>query len=81
MNIFEKVKLVAELAKETATEDVIDFGMLEIDDQEIFQLISSSVVEKFENETENKEIILLACVTKLLVENTVLNLKLLKVPK
>ena len=80
MNSVEKVKYVAELAREVAKEDNIDFGMLVVDDYSIFDLLANSVIEEFDklNNLEHKELILLATITKLIVENTVLNLKLIR---
>ena len=80
MNTIEKVKYVAELAREVAKEDNIDFGMLSIDEHSIFDLMAVSVIEEFDklNNLEHKELILLATITKLIVENIVLNLKLIR---
>ena len=80
MNAVDKVKYVAELAREVAKEDNIDFGMLAVDDQPMFDLMAISVIEEFDklNNLEHKELILLATITKLIVENTVLNLKLIR---
>lgn len=80
MNTVEKVKYVAELAREVAKEDNIDFGMLAIDDYSMFDLLANSVIEEFDklNNIEHKELILLATITKLIVENIVLNLKLIR---
>ena len=67
------------LAKEVENEDPIDWAMLAIDEDDAYRLIATSVLEKF-NEPWNidQQTALLATVTKLIVENMVLNLRLLK---
>jgi len=67
------VKQLAELAKEVETEDPIDWGMLAIDEDQAYELIASQVLELYNT---NDQYALLASVTKLIVENFVLNLKL-----
>ena len=67
------VKQLAELAKEVETEDPIDWGMLAIDEDHAYELIASQVLELYNT---NDQYALLASVTKLIVENFVLNLKL-----
>jgi hypothetical protein len=73
------VDTLVSLAKEVETEDPIDWGMLSIDEDNAYRLIATSVLEKF-NEPWNidQQTGLLATVTKLIVENMVLNLKLLE---
>ena len=74
------VNLVAEMAKEVAKEDPIDFAYLNIDEKQIFDLMSSHIVEKFYHyrNTEEGQTIFLATITKLVVENFVLNYKWMK---
>jgi hypothetical protein len=67
------VKQLAELAKEVETEDPIDWGMLAIDEDQAYELIASQVLELYNT---SDQYALLASVTKLIVENFVLNLKL-----
>ena len=83
MNINEQVKLVAELAREVNKEDPIDFEGLQIDSRRIWDLIAHSVVEKFllMKDTENSQSMYLATITKLVVENFVLNHRILTVSK
>lgn len=79
MNNMEYVKLVAEMSREVNKEDPVDFGMTLIDEHRIWDLMSSSVVEKYlqYKDTDAGFIIYLATINKLLVENFVLNYKLL----
>ena len=76
----EYVNLVSEMAKEVAKEDPIDFAYLNIDEKQIFDLMSSHIVEKFYHyrNTEEGQTIFLATITKLVVENFVLNYKWMK---
>ena len=76
----EYAKLIAEMAKEVAKEDPIDFAYLNIDEKQIFDLMSSHIVEKFYQyrNTEEGQTIFLATITKLVVENFVLNYKWMK---
>jgi hypothetical protein len=71
------VSEVVELAMEAAKEDPIDFGYLTIDEESSYNLVALSLMEREEFFDEKTGMsIMLACLTKLLVENMVLNLKL-----
>lgn len=75
------VNLVADLAKEVENEDPIDWGMLPVSEDAAYATMASSIVEHFlgENPTESfteREISMMASVTKLVVENFVLNLQI-----
>ena len=65
-------KLLAELAEDCETVDPIDWGQLNISEKEAFNLMAMHVAEMDDNPLTLKAI----CV-KLMVENFVLNLKLL----
>jgi len=65
-------KLLAELAEDCETVDPIDWGQLNISEKEAFRLMAMHVAEMDDNVLTLKAI----CV-KLMVENFVLNLKLL----
>ena len=58
--------------------DAIDWGMLNISEQQAFELMASNVLEQFSTIENDEEaaVIALATITKLLVENFVLNLQL-----
>jgi hypothetical protein len=69
---------IIELAKEVETTDAIDWESLPIDKDSIYQLVGSQAYELYAlyaNGTEDGEAIIVATLTKLLVENFVLNLK------
>jgi hypothetical protein len=65
------------LAKEVEMEDPIDWGMLTINEEDAYRLIGASILEKFNEpwQIEN-QVAMLATITKLIVENFVLNLKI-----
>lgn len=76
-NIPNLNQLVA-LAMESEITDPIDWGMLSISEDHAYRLMALHVLEMFENKQDDEyfDIIILSTMTKLLVENFVLNLKL-----
>lgn len=74
----EYVDLIVELAKEVETEDPIDWGMLNINEEDAYRLIALNSLEMLTpkyNDPNFKEV-MIATVVKLVVENFTLNLKL-----
>jgi hypothetical protein len=69
-------KQLAELAQEIESTDPIVWGRLEISEQAAYEMMASQVMSQFLATNENKEVIMLATITKLLVENFVLHLRL-----
>ena len=67
-----EVKLLVELAKEGALMDPIDWGELNITEDQAYVMMAAHVLEMERNHLTDAAII-----TKLLVENFVLNLRLL----
>lgn len=68
---------IALLAQEVEITDPIDWDMLNVDENTSYKLMAISVLEMFQKiEKDQQLVIALASVTKLLVENFVLNLKL-----
>lgn len=67
-----------ELVQEVESQDSIDWGMLNIDEGEALRLIAMDVIGMFPDiDINNKrEVIMLVTVTKLILENFVLNLKI-----
>ena len=65
-------KILKELALEADTVDPIDWGQLSISEDEAFKLMAMHVAEM-----ENNHLTLKAVCVKLMVENFVLNLKLM----
>jgi hypothetical protein len=60
--------------------DPIDWGRLNQGQQETFKLIGTSVLEMFDKDYNNDadRLIVLATITKLIVENMILHLKLME---
>jgi hypothetical protein len=69
------VDKLVELAKEVENEDPIDWGMLSIDEDTAYRIIASQVLEIYNT---NDQLTMLASITKLIVENFVLNMKLMQ---
>lgn len=72
------VNHIAELAKEVEAEDPIDWGMLSVNEDEVYRLMALHVVETIAPKYDQPEFrdVMLATVVKLVVENFVLNLQL-----
>ena len=73
------VKQLVKIAEEIELGDPIDWGMLSIDEHQAYLFIAGSVLENYSSsDPGDRELMLLASVVKLTVENFVLNLKLNK---
>ena len=68
----ESWQVLVELAKEADTVDPIDWGQLNISEEQAYNLMAMHVAE-----LENNPLTLKSICVKLMVENFVLNLKLL----
>jgi hypothetical protein len=66
------IDAIVALAQEVEVTDPIDWGMLAIDEEEAYRMMAISILETFPDES----ITIQAVITKLTVENFVLNLKL-----
>lgn len=66
------VEIIVDIAKQVEVGDPFDWGAVAIDEEEAYRLMALHVLEMDENPLIQKAII-----TKLLVENMVLNTKLL----
>jgi len=72
-----KVNELVELAKEVEVADPIDWSNLNIQEDDAYKLIALSMLEKFPEPWDSfTTTTMLAVITKLVVENFVLNLKL-----
>lgn len=70
------VQQIAEIAREIELEDPIDWAMLTVDEETVYEMMASSVLENYlSNSKEDREMIMLGTITHLVVENFVLNLK------
>ncbi len=71
------IEQLVDLAKEVEMGDPIDWGMLNIGEDEAYALMASHLLELFSQVPNDQQFtVALASLTKLLVENFVLNLKL-----
>lgn len=69
---------IIDIAIEIESEDPIDWGYLNIDEKNAYNLIALSILEMYEEwqKSNDKDLIMISTITKLMVENFVLNLKL-----
>lgn len=69
---------LVELTKEVESEDPIDWGMLNIDEETAVRLIALDTFDMYHTwkEMGEAETVMLVTITKLILENFVLNLKL-----
>lgn len=72
---------ILDLVKEIDSEDPIDWGMLSIDETVASELIATNLLEQYNTtwadmDPDERTVIMLATITKLVVENFTLNLKL-----
>lgn len=78
MKITVTVEELVELAREVEIEDPIDWAQLSIDEEQAYRLMALNLIEIFENvDDQDRDNILMSMIIKLVVENFVLNLKLL----
>ena len=70
---------LVEIAAEVEAGDPTDWGKLAVGQQEAFKMIGTSILDMFDKEvyTEDDKLIILATITKLTVENMLLNLKIM----
>lgn len=66
------IELLVDLAMAAESADPIDWGMLSIDERTAYRMMAASVLERNDDRLTDK-----AVITKLLVENFVLNLRLM----
>lgn len=70
-----KPEIIAELAQEFELSDPIDWGLLPLREEDAYLLIAENVCNIMNN-SDDKELVAVTAMTKLLVENFVLNLQL-----
>lgn len=70
---------IVELAKEVESEDPIDWAYLNVSEDHAYRMIALSVMEQYKTwkESDHCDTVMLATIVKLIVENFVLNMKLL----
>lgn len=71
------IKQLASLAMEAEIADPIEWGELAISEQNAYEMMAANVISQIESVAEDQRpIVAMATITKLLVENFVLNVKL-----
>lgn len=70
------VDQLAQLAMESEKDDPFDWGTLNIDKRSAYTMMASHALELYATQGPYRDIILLSSVTRLIVENFILNLKL-----
>ena len=78
MTTEEVVNLIADLAQEVDKESPIDFGMLLVDEDTLWKMMASNVLELMRVDGINEKMVMMATITKLLVENFVLHAQMMK---
>ena len=73
------IEQLAELAREVENGDPIDWGMIPIREEEAYRQMATQVLEMMKSyNTVDRQRVALAAITKLLVENFVLNYQLME---
>lgn len=73
------IEQLVELAKEVETEDPIDWNNLNISEDDAYGMIASQVLSDYiQRKPDEHELVMLATITKLIVENFTLNIRLLQ---
>ena len=68
---------LVEIAAEVEAGDPTDWGKLAVGQEQAFRMIGTSILDMFDKEayTDDDKLIMLATITKLTVENMLLNIK------
>lgn len=73
------VEQLAHLAGQVEVDDPIDWAMLEIEEHDAYMLMASNVLEMYLSEhKDHRDMVMLATTVKLVVENLVLNMRLIE---
>jgi len=70
---------LVEIAAEVEAGDPTDWGKLAVGQEQAFRMIGTSILDMFDKEayTDDDKLIMLATITKLTVENMLLNIKVM----
>lgn len=71
--------LLVSIAKEVEGQDAVDWGKLAVGKDQAYKMVATSILEMFDKPEYNfdDKVILMSTITKLTVENMLLNLKIL----
>lgn len=76
MNYTPSLKQLIDLAKEAEVTDPIDWELIKVDRESVYTIMASNVLEQFASiKEEERLVVAMATVTKLLVENFYLHMK------
>jgi hypothetical protein len=75
------VESLVSVVNDIESEDPIDWGMLAVDENSAIELLANSILDQYNTTwsqmpADDKDLIMLATITKLVAENFTLNLKL-----
>jgi len=77
----EKVDLdlLVDIAQEVEGQDSVDWGKLAVGKEQAYKMVATSILEMFDKSeyTYDDKVIIMSTITKLTVENMLLNLKVL----
>lgn len=73
------LELLVDIAQDVEGQDAVDWGKLAMGKEEAYKMVGASILEMFDKSeyTFDDKVIIMSTITKLTVENMLLNLKLL----
>jgi hypothetical protein len=71
--------LLVDIAQDVEGQDAVDWGRLAMGKEEAYKMVGASILEMFDKPeyTFDDKVVIMSTITKLTVENMLLNLKLL----
>lgn len=71
--------LLVEIAQEVEGQDAIDWGKLAVGKEQAYKMVATSILEMFDKPeySFDDKVVIMSTITKLTVENMLLNLKVL----
>jgi hypothetical protein len=71
--------LLVDIAQEVEGQDAIDWGRLAVGKEQAYKMVATSILEMFDKSeyTFDDKVIIMSTITKLTVENMLLNLRIL----
>jgi hypothetical protein len=71
--------LLVDIAQEVEGQDAIDWGKLAVGKEQAYKMVATSILEMFDKPeyTFDDKVVIMSTITKLTVENMLLNLKVL----
>lgn len=73
------LELLIDIAQDVEGQDAVDWGKLAMGKEEAYKMVGASILEMFDKSeyTFDDKVVIMSTITKLTVENMLLNLKLL----